>query len=296
MSQNQFYEIVQDQILEAMEKHGSDWIKPWTGGTGGFAANGTTGKDYRGINVLLLGLAEHENGFTSNKWATFKQWKNAGRKISKGSKHTKIFFYTKVTKTEKNDSGKNETFSFPILKCFQVFNECQLEGYEKPAPVNNPGFNSIKNADAFISATGAHIRHGENRAYYNGAMDYINMPEKSNFVGSDTSSAQETYYSTLLHELVHWSGHKDRCNREFGKRFGNDAYAFEELVAESGAAMLSVILGINNEPRPDHAKYLNNWKEVIRGDKKAIFTAFSKAQEAIDHLQAYSQAQAIAAE
>jgi antirestriction protein ArdC len=90
------------------------------------------------------------------------------------------------------------------------------------------------------------------------------------------------YYATRGHETTHATGHVNRCNREFGKRFGDSAYAFEELVAELGAAYLCAHLELANEPRADHAAYVNNWLTVLKGDKKAIFTAASQAQKAVD--------------
>lgn len=138
-------------------------------------------------------------------------------------------------------------------------------------------------AEAFVAATGADIRHGGNHAFYRFPDDFIQMPERERFMGTETSTATESYYGTLLHE-THWTGCAKRCDREFGKRFGDDAYAVEELVAELGAAFLCDDLGITLEPRPDHAAYLDNWLKVLKADKKAIFTAASQAAKATDYL------------
>ena len=110
------------------------------------------------------------------------------------------------------------------------------------------------------------------------------MPERERFLGTDTSTPTEAYYGTLLHELTHWTGHKSRCEREFGKRFGDEAYAMEELVAELGAAFLCADIGISPQPRPDHAAYVDHWLKVLKADKKAIFTAASQATKAADYL------------
>ena len=92
------------------------------------------------------------------------------------------------------------------------------------------------------------------------------------------------YYSTLAHEFTHWTATAGRCNRDLGKRFGDNAYAAEELIAELGAAFTCAHLGLSTEPREDHAQYIQSWLEVLKGDNKAIFTAASKAQQATDWL------------
>lgn len=114
----------------------------------------------------------------------------------------------------------------------------------------------------------------------------IQLPDRAAFVGTATSTAQESYYSTLLHELTHWTAPEHRCNRALGKRFGDSAYAMEELVAELGAAFLCADLGVTNEPRMDHAQYLASWLTVLKGDNRAIFAAASAASKAVEFLAA----------
>jgi antirestriction protein ArdC len=139
-------------------------------------------------------------------------------------------------------------------------------------------------ADAFVAATGATIAHGGSRAYYRPSTDSIQLPPRDAFIGTRTSNPAESYYSTVLHELTHWTSHAQRCDRQLGKRFGDDAYAMEELVAELGAAFLCARIGITAEPRIDHAQYLASWLSVLKADKRAIFTAASKASESTDWL------------
>lgn len=122
------------------------------------------------------------------------------------------------------------------------------------------------------------------RAYFDPGSDYIAIPDKARFVGSPTSTATECYYSTLLHELVHWTGAEHRLNRTFGERFGDAAYAAEELVAELGAAFLCADLGVTNDPRPDHAAYVASWLKILRSDSRAIFTAASLSTAAVTYL------------
>ena len=110
------------------------------------------------------------------------------------------------------------------------------------------------------------------------------MPPRSLFIGTETSTPTEAYESTRLHELGHWSGAPHRLNREFGKRFGDKAYSFEELVAELTAAYLCAELAITNTPRADHAQYIAHWVEAMKADKKAIFSAASLASAAVTYL------------
>jgi antirestriction protein ArdC len=142
----------------------------------------------------------------------------------------------------------------------------------------------IEQAEAFTAAAGADVRYGGDRAYYRRSDDHVQMPERERFTGSATSTPTETYYATLLHELTHWTGHESRLDRDLSGRFGNEAYAMEELVAELGAAFLCADLSITNTPRPDHAAYIANWLEVLKRDKRAIFTAARKAAQATDYL------------
>jgi antirestriction protein ArdC len=121
------------------------------------------------------------------------------------------------------------------------------------------------------------------------------MPSEDAFCGTATLSRDQGYYATLLHELTHWSGAKHRLNREFGKRFGDKAYAAEELVAEIGAAFLCAELQITQEIRPDHAQYLAQWLELLKSDSRAIFTAAAKASEAAAYLKRFECSGAAAA-
>ena len=128
------------------------------------------------------------------------------------------------------------------------------------------------------------MRHGGERAFYNRKDDEIVLPDRHRFTGSVTLTPTESYYATLLHELTHWSGAKHRLDREYGKKFGDEAYAFEELVADIGAAFLCADLGIYNEPRADHAQYLSGWLKLLKQDSRAIFTAAKAANVAGDFL------------
>lgn len=143
----------------------------------------------------------------------------------------------------------------------------------------------IARADRFVAATDATIHHGGDRAFYAFASDHIQMPDQGLFTGTTTMTRSEGYYATLVHKLVHWSGAKHRLAREMGKRFGDAAYAAEELVAEIGAAFLCAELGNTQEVRPDHAQYLANWLKLLKSDSRAVFLAAARASEAAGYLR-----------
>lgn len=115
------------------------------------------------------------------------------------------------------------------------------------------------------------------------------MPDRYRFIDTKSGTATEAWYATLLHELTHWAGASHRLDRQFGERFGDDAYAMEELVAELGAAFLCGDLGITAEPRADHAAYIDSWLRILKGDRKAIFTAASAANKAAEYLKSIAQ-------
>ena len=274
-----------DQVIALMESEGTNWIKPWT--SHGAPHNVTSGKAYRGSNLFFLGLASHVKGYESNSWATFKQWAELGASVKKGEKSTAIFFFSVL---EKQDSKTKEKNSFGFWKSYSVFNADQVEGYESKT-IDKPELSPIASAELFVTNTQASITHEGDRACYIPALDEIKMPNLQSF------TCENEYYSTLLHELTHWTGHKSRLERGKGNSFGSEEYAREELVAECGAALLCVLLDIEKEPTPNHARYLNSWIKAIKDDHKAIFSAMSQAQKAIDYLQdLQSKKQLLAAE
>jgi antirestriction protein ArdC len=290
MNNSQIHQDVTNKIVAAMEADPGQWTKPWS--TNGRPKNATTGRRYSGVNILLLGLSGASKGYPSGLWASYKQWQGVGAQVNVGEKGTAIVYASTFTPKD----AEPDTKSIAFLKSSSVFNAAQVDGYtaEEAAPVST--VQRIKDVDQFTHATGADVRHGGDRAYYSLSQDFIGMPEPSSFKDTATATATEGMYGTLLHELTHWTGHKSRCDREFGKRFGTQAYAAEELVAELGASFLCAGLGLAAEPRPDHAQYLNSWIRLLKADKRAIFTAASKASQAVEWLeQAQDETQAQAA-
>lgn len=281
------YQTITDTILAKLENCGP-FERPWVGQSLTWPVNATSGHEYRGTNVVMLWIAAQEAGYTESKWATFKQWAAKGAKVRKGEKGTPVIWFQMLE--ARGDAAENsdaeEGRLIPCAKMSWVFNAAQVDGYEAekaPTPEEN-AVSPIEQAEALMLASGAKIRHEGAQAFYRPSTDEVVLPPQHMFTGTSTSTATEAYYGVALHELTHWTG--PRLEREFGKRFGDEAYAFEELVAELGAAFLSARLGITAEPREDHAKYLASWIKVLKDDRKAFITAASKAAEASDYLLA----------
>jgi len=281
------YQTVTDRIVSMIERGAGEWRMPWHAAPAGKPGapvampRNITGRAYRGVNVPLLWAAAEAIGYPSPIWATYRQWQERGAQVRKGERSTLIVFWKRIEGPANDNDDDNPTETRLIARGYAVFNAAQVDGFnlkliDRTGEPSEP--QRIDAAEAFFRNAGAIVRHGGNRAFYTTAGDYIQMPELRQFVADDR------YYSTLAHEHVHWTGAAHRCAREFGKRFGDEAYAFEELVAELGAAFLCADLGLSNEPRPDHAAYIASWLRVLKDDKRAIFTAASRSQAAADYL------------
>jgi antirestriction protein ArdC len=274
---NDIYDIVTNRIIEKLESGTIPWIKPWhTENT--LDKNIKTGAEYNGINRIILGMS----GYNSNVWASFKQWNDLGAKVKLHEKGTQIVFYKPVAGVKKNEQGEIESIYSCVFNTSYVFNAEQVEGIEiKPREtIEKPFLNNV-DIDNMVSNTGAVIRHGGNSAYYKRDDDYINMPVKSDF------NDEAGYYATLLHELTHWSGSPSRLDRTKGKRFGDTAYAFEELIAELGSAFLCEKYAVKGDIR--HEGYIQSWLQALKNDNKMIFKASAYAQKSTDYLVGFKQ-------
>jgi len=280
------YQKVTDKIITDLEQGELTWLKPWNAGN----MDGRiikplrhNGKAYKGINVLMLWGAAVDGGFLSPYWMTFKQAKELGAHVQKGQRGNLVVYANSITKLEAQDDGSEEERKIPFMKGYSVFNVDQIEGlpdhyYTKPEAVIDPA-QRIDHADEFFDTISADIRHGGSKAYYSGASDHVQMPDFQAF------KDPESYYATLAHELTHWTKHKKRMDREFGRKsWGDEGYAKEELVAELGAAFLCADLELTPEPGTDHAAYIQSWLKVLKSDKRAIFSAAAHAQRAADFM------------
>ena len=279
------YQEITNTIIKQIEEAGTDWIKPFHS-MGSVPVNYNTGNTYRGINILLLGMTGK-----SQIWSSYKQWQEKGGNVRKGEKGTQIVFFKMLEK--ENKQGEKSTF--PLIRYSTLFSIDQVEGIELPK-TNLPDLTqSIANADIYIKNTGANVFESDKGAFYMPSQDKIGMPPRNAFIDTPTSTATECYYATLLHELTHWTGCKKRLDRFCGGLFGSENYAFEELVAELGAAFQCGSLGIASEPRKDHSQYLKSWLKCLKENKNAIFKAASEAQKAVDYIEGLQQAEAKAA-
>ena len=196
--------------------------------------NALTRKLYNGINVVSLWVSAECQGFAAPIWATYRQWAELGAQVRKGEKATLVVFY-KEYETEPNPEDQSDDGKRRVARASYVFNAAQVDGFTLPeAPRPLGPIERILEADRFFAATGARIEHGGDRAFYRPSTDTIHMPDEGLFCGTDTMTRSESYFAVLGHEAIHWSGAEHRLNRAFGKRFGDAAYAAEELVALSG--------------------------------------------------------------
>lgn len=282
MSRNLYHEVTA-RILSQLESGAAPWIKPWSATPGmNHPHNAATGRPYSGCNVVLLWMAAEANGFVTPRYLTFKQAIELGGNVRKGEHGTKVYFVKNLIVKDKSSDQPDATRSVPMMREYTVFNVSQCEGLpdrivnKTPAkPRNHDIRDDI--ADAFLTSTGADIREGAGAALYIPSKDYIDMPAFTAFKNSDS------FYSTIFHELGHWTGHKDRLARDLKNRFGSQAYAAEELVAEMCSAFLCAEFSLDNDLR--HAGYIQHWIQLLRSDDRAFFTACSRAQAAADYLR-----------
>lgn len=285
MAGSHVYAKITDRIIAELEKGVLPWRKPWDAD---HLALGrplrSTGEAYRGINRMLLWMAAASNGYACNTWFTFNQVQTLGGRVRKGEKSEAIIFFLPVSETVVDKVTGEETEEHSaIVRPYNVFNGQQCDGLPAKffetvvAPVVTAK-ERHEASERFFANTGAEFRHGGDKAFYAPHLDFIQLPPFETF--RDT----ESYVGTKAHELVHWTMHEKRCKRNFSSRFGSDAYAQEELVAEIGACFLDADLGISPTVRDDHTQYLGHWLKIMKGDRGAIVTAASQAEKAVQFL------------
>ncbi len=271
-----FYQEVTNTIIEALEQGVKPWVCPWTvKQASGIPSSFISHKPYSGMNILLLWASACQHRFGSSQWLTFKQAQAVGANVRKGEKGTRIFFYKMLEK--ESETAPEETENIPVLKTYTVFNVEQVEGLE--ALDESENFDSIAyldDVDTFLTDTGANITYYGQKAFYRPSLDEIVVPPAHLF------NSTADYYATTLHELTHWTGHKSRLDRDAKGRFGSKDYAFEELVAELGAAFLMAEFNVTGEVQ--HDSYIASWLEILKGDKRFIFKAASQASKAHQYL------------
>lgn len=267
------YDVITDRILGMLSSGVVPWRQPWA--AAGAPKNLISKKEYNGINTLLLGAQAYKSPY----WLTFKQASEKGGQVRKGEKSTPVIFW-KILE-DKNDP-KDKKF---ILRYYNVFNVGQVDGLTVPEEeTSDKVIEPIQACENLVKLykTIPKMEHGGSRAYYNPSFDYIGMPAMSDFHGA------EEYYSTLFHELIHSTGHKDRLDREGITnpiKFGSHDYSFEELVAECGSAFLCGKAGIENKVIENQAAYIGSWIKKLKSEPKWLVEAAGKAQKAANYIQ-----------
>ena len=293
-SQTELRQQITAQIIDAL-KSGNlpPWRQPWASSpNAGFPANVVSHRSYRGVNPMLLQIAAYKHGFQSKWWGTFNQWKSLGGDVMRrpvsvepGNWGTSIVFWKPVKKTETDeDSGEEKITTFGFLRQYHVFNLDQVAGERldhlrvTDAVIEND-FINFEPADHAIAVTGADIRYGGSQAFYRRPNsddgDFIQLPIKESF------SSPKEFYSTALHELMHWS----ECRLDWQ---GN--YAEGELRAEIGACYAAAELNVpQSDDLTNHHAYLNNWLAALERDPRYIFAASSAASKAADFVLSFSR-------
>src|SRR4051812_22379891 len=281
------YGEVSARIIEELERGAAPWVKPWSATPGqNVPQNAVTSRPYSGCNVVLLWLAR-DRGWATPRFLTFKQALEAGGNVRKGEHGTKVFF-VKQLMVKDGEGELAETRVVSMMREYTVFNVDQCDGLPdcvragKAMRVRNTDTRDAL-ADDFLQSTGADIRDGHGEAYYVPSHDFISMPAFQAFKGADH------FYNVAFHELTHWTGHKARLDRDLKNRFGSRDYAAEELVAELGAAFLCAEFGFDGDVR--NAGYIATWIDLLKSDKRAFFSACSKASKAVDYLRGLALAE-----
>lgn len=274
LASKNLYDEIAETILSDLEQGVVPWSPPWTsqGGPVGIPVNATTGRTYSGGNIFLLWAAMKRLGFARPAFITFRQCKEAGSTVLKGERGVGLVYWNPEGARTTEQDGKERLV--PVLRRFTVFNVQQttLEGTEA-VTANVTELSCAK----LLSAHGVDVRVGADRAYYDPSGDFVRMPPKQRF------ESEQAYEAVLLHELVHWTADKARCDRPEARDREKESYAREELVAEMGSAFLCARLGMKYEVR--HSAYIESWLKMFRGDRREFFRAASAAQKAVEFLE-----------
>jgi antirestriction protein ArdC len=286
MKANDLFTKITDQLIADIEAGAGTWRMPWHTVADAGTPTSVDRRPYRGMNALWLPMVAAVNGWTSGVWATYRGWQRHGAQVRRGERGTHVILWKPITKENTTDDDQDESSPHRRLlaRAYVVFAAEQADGAEPileershdQADRDTP--ERIASADEYFAAIGANVTTGGNRAYYQPRTDTIHIPDLAQF------DEAAHFYATSAHEHVHWTGHTDRLARDLAGRFGSDAYAAEELVAELGAAMWCAQAGISATTRPDHAAYLAGWLRILRSDARALVTVAARAQAAVDHL------------
>jgi antirestriction protein ArdC len=269
--------VITDKVIEGLRNNPGKWIKSWTSSSR--PRNLFTGHEYNGCNWLWLSMVQGGKDVgDSNKWLTYnqaKQMTGLEKPIKRGSKGQPIILYKPLKVTEQVGDALKEKM-VPIMRVFTVFNRDVVEGLPKEIIPEDNEENKLEEVEGVIRNHKIDVKNGYDGACFIPSQDVIHMPKIVDF------KSTEDYYATLLHEMTHWTGHKSRLDRDMSTAFGGSSYAFEELVAELGSAMLCNNFNIEGDLQ--HTEYIASWLKALEDDEKLILKASAKAQKAFDYL------------
>lgn len=274
MKADEVMSSVVEQLIATIEAGAGEWVMPWTGVHARLPYNHTTTVGYRGGNVVALWMQQMARAYPTAAWATYKQWASIKCQVRKGERGVHLVKWAKIERVD----ASGELRSLMIPNAFVVFNAAQVDGLPDE-PAVPPALLEHYEFTDMVYRTGARIIDG--RPAYSPQLDVVMMPPAAAF------NTEDDWLSTMAHELAHWTGHESRLARVYGKRFGDEAYAAEELVAELSSAFTCCDYGIVPGARNDHAAYLANWIAMLRADPSILWSVASKAQAATDHLLSY---------
>jgi len=271
------------RLIRQMEEGTGPFLKPWDARVDlGLPMNPTTGKSYRGGNLLHLWALQSAWDIQDNRWMTYKQAAAVGAQVRKGEKASVIEYWdwSPVEEAKKSEDPELIAKAHPKVFFPRVFNAMQIDGLPAlvlPAPRPEPDIHQA--CEAVLKDSGAEIHHdGGNQAFYRPMTDSIHLPQRNTF------HSASGYYATALHELGHWTGFRSRLNRDQKGAFGSIDYGKEELVAEISSILMGERLGIGHDPT-QHAAYVKSWIQILRGDPRELFRAAAAAERVVEFLK-----------
>ncbi len=266
------YEHVTSLFIDSLERGCIPWKRPYSGGVLPF--NMVSGKQYHGINIMILGMAP----YSCRGYVTFKQAGDLGGKVKKGENSSMIIFW----KFLEREDEQGEKYTIPLLRYYNVFNLEQCEGIELPETEEKADIDSIPFADSIIlESQTPNPEFCGSVPCYKPITDSICLPNRDQF------NSSEELYSTVFHEMVHSTGHKTRLSRPDLmdlNGFRSHAYSREELTAEIGSSFLNHHCGFGDHEQENSESYVNGWVKKLKDHKKMIIEASGKAQKAVDYI------------
>ena len=238
------------------------------------------GESYNGLNFINLAFTAMMKGYASNRWLTWNQASKLGARVksSEAKKYQRVCYFNFV---DVNKDGNGDEKIVPFVKWSCVYNVDQVESlpsefYDTERINDNK---VIDTAQSFVDRLPGTVKHKDGCPMYVPSIDTIFIPRIERFDSS------VDYYKTLSHEYVHWTGHSSRLDRLKDVFDDKKGRAFEELIAELGAAFLLPEFDLKPLIDSDHAPYLKSWLKAFKNDSKYLYQAASKAEKAVKLLK-----------